>query len=497
MSEGSIVWRGHPHAPAPLGAIWSARRNGVATVVDDAGKPVTFGAVQWLFEGCRTVWFHLCRIELLPLIAVAKMQRAPAPAQIATAPATPAPKEGKTVIVLPVLPDMSHTFVYRELLAILEQRPDWHVVALTRNEQAPRHREAEQLLDRVTFLPRDGITRAHFRSLGWVFNRRCADLIQIYSRQQDPESREFLGKQALCDARHPGNALALADLLRPLRAKHIHVYASTWPANVAMGAAHLLNVPFSISSYVDFEFPYSHKLLTEKVARAKFFRVVTQFCQDRLRAMHPDLPTERAPVVYLGIDLNNWQDRATPAGNGTLVSAARIVEKKGLHLMPEALALLKQRGIACNWRVIGDGPELKRIRELCVQHGIDKQVELLGARDNQTVREALLQADAAVLPCIVAKDGERDGIPIFFIEAMALGVPVVTTPISGIPELIRDGDTGFLHATNDVAALADKLAAVLSGQPNAQEVGLRGRDEVHRTLDVRKSATQLIDCIER
>ena len=122
---------------------------------------------------------------------------------------------------------------------------------------------------------------------------------------------------------------------------------------------------------------------------------------------------------------------------------------------------------------------------------------MCGARDNATVRDALKHADAAVLPCVVAADGERDGIPIFFIEAMALGVPVITTPISGIPELIRDGDTGFLHATSDVQALTDRIAAVLGDPELAKAVGDRGREEVHKTLDVNESATQLIAHIER
>src|SRR5690606_3295470 len=116
---------------------------------------------------------------------------------------------------------------------------------------------------------------------------RGRQLVAMYRSQPDPESRELVGKLMLRDARHPGNALLLADTLRHFSPRHIHVYASTWPANVAMGAAHLLAVPFSISSYVDFEFPYSHKLLTEKLHRATFFRVVTKFCQQRLRDMYP------------------------------------------------------------------------------------------------------------------------------------------------------------------------------------------------------------------
>lgn len=491
MSERTITWQGYPHAPAPLGGIRAARRDGPITIVDDGGRPVSLGAFRWLKEAARGVCQRVFDLEIAAMTAVFTSRTTPN--------VEPASRNssGPVVVVLPVLPDMSHTFVYRELLAILKQRPDWRVIVLEHNEQAPRHREAEELLQLATFLPRDGVTRAHARANIWLLRRRCRQLVSMYRAQQDPASRDLLGKLVLRNPRHPGNALQLADLLRTVQPRHIHVYASTWSANVAMGAAHLLDVPFSISSYVDFEFPYSHKLLSEKLLRATFFRVVTKFCQKRLGELHPDTPTQKVPVVYLGIDLDNWQDRCASPGHGVIVSAARIVEKKGLHLMPEALARLQSDGIAFTWRVIGDGPELERIQQLCKQHGIAQHVEFLGAQNNATVREALMHADAAVLPCIVASDGERDGIPIFFVEAMALGVPVVTTPISGIPELVRDGDTGFLHATSDVQALADKLATVLRDPILAQAVGARGRDEVHSTLDVHASATQLIGLIEQ
>jgi colanic acid/amylovoran biosynthesis glycosyltransferase len=491
VSQRTITWQGHPQAPAPLGAIRRARREGPAVVVDDAGRPVPFGLTRWLLEGVRYAWQQLLQFDTAVLAAICTSRTAP-PATAATS-----SNQGPVVVVLPVLPDMSHTFVYRELLAILKRRPDWHVVVLAHNELAPVHREAEELLKRATFLPRDGITRSQIRIKWWLLKRRGQQLLSLYHAQPDAASRDLLGKMMLRDPRHPGNAFLLADTLRALQPRHIHVYASTWPANVAMGAAHLLQVPFSISSYVDFEFPYSHKMLREKVQRATFFRVVTQFCQERLLSMQVGADEHRVPVVYLGIDLDDWQERGAPPGQGVIVSAARIVEKKGLHLMPEALAQLQHDAVPFRWRVIGDGPELARIRQLCDQHGIAQHVEFLGARDNATVREALKQADAAVLPCIVAADGERDGIPIFFVEAMALAVPVVTTPISGIPELIRDGDTGFLHTTEDVKALAQKLAEVIRHPKRAREVGERGRDAVRATLNVHDSASQLIAQIER
>ncbi|MGK0302082.1 MAG: hypothetical protein ACI89X_002964, partial [Planctomycetota bacterium] len=261
MSERTITWQGHPRAPAPLGAIRTARRDGPVTIVDDAGQPVSLSTLRWMKETVRTAWQRFLGLETAAMTAIFTSKTAPK-----VVPAS-SKSSGPVVVVLPVLPDMSHTFVYRELLAILKQRPDWRVIVLEHNEQAPRHREAEELLERATFLPRDGVTRAHARAKVWLLRRRGQQLVSMYRAQQDPQSRDLLGKQVLRNPRHPGNALQLADLLRPIQPRHIHVYASTWSANVAMGAAHLLDVPFSISSYVDFEFPYSHKLLPEKLLR--------------------------------------------------------------------------------------------------------------------------------------------------------------------------------------------------------------------------------------
>ncbi|MBM4063246.1 MAG: hypothetical protein FJ265_19440 [Planctomycetes bacterium] len=115
------------------------------------------------------------------------------------------------------------------------------------------------------FVPREGVAARALRLLRWLFTARGRELFALYRAQPCGNAGDLLGKNPLRDPRHPGNAFRLADLLAPLRQRELHVYSSTFPANVALGAAHLLGVPLSISSYVDFEFPY-----------ARFFRVVSR-----------------------------------------------------------------------------------------------------------------------------------------------------------------------------------------------------------------------------
>jgi glycosyltransferase involved in cell wall biosynthesis len=501
MKELTAVWQGWPHAPAPIDALTRlvrvqvVRDDGTSVpieqVQDDAGRPIRLSLLGEFRELLRIVWRAVTDTALTVLARLVTPRRA--------TPTTAAPGPGSVVLVLPVLPDLSHTFVYREVLAMLRHRPDWHVVVLARNDRAPVHAEAKELLARATFLRRNGVTRRALRVLGWLLRARGRALFALYRAEPGGNVRDLLGKLPLRDPRHPGNAFELADQLAALRPRHIHVYASTWPANVALGAARLLGVPASISSYVDFEFPYSHKMLAAKLAQATFCRVVTAHCAERLRAL-PEAgvgPTTRIPVVLLGLDLANWQHRVTPSRAGVIVSAARLVPKKGLHHMLPALARLRELGIRCQWRVCGDGPELASLQRLSQQHGVSELVTFLGPTDNAVVKQELRAADLAVLPCVVAADGERDGIPIFLCEAMALGVPVVSTPISGIRELIRDGDTGFLAAPDDAGSLAAVLARALGDPVATAAIAERGRAVVHRQLDVNRLAGQLIAEIER
>ena len=488
MSDPAVVWQGRPYCPAPLAAIRAAGPG--ALVVDEKGERVPFGPLRFAREGVRGLWLRALD-AFCGAAAAAVAPRSAPPVRAGR------PGRGPVVLLLPVLPDLSHTFVYREVLSMLRQRPDWRVVVLQHNPTAPVHREAAELLPRVQFLRRDAITRRAVRVLGWLLRRAGRELFALYRERPGGGVRDLLGKNPLRDPRHPGNAFNLADQLAALDPRHLHVYSSTYAANVAMGAAHLLDVPFSISSYVDFEFAYDHQMLAEKMARARFFRVVTAFCAARLRERLA-LPADdtRVFVLWLGVDLENWQAPRRAARDGALVSAARFVEKKGLRFVPAALAELRRRGVPFRWVLIGDGPELAPIRSECERLGVADAVQFLGPKGNDVVREQLLGAAAALLPCVIAEDGERDGIPIFLCEAMALGVPVVSTPVSGIPELVTDRETGFLCAPGDPAALADTLAAALGDPARAGAIGAAGRALVHRELDVDRLTARLVARIE-
>jgi glycosyltransferase involved in cell wall biosynthesis len=385
--------------------------------------------------------------------------------------------------------------MYREVLALLEARADIRVTCLRRGTRTPVHAEAGRLLPKIAFLPRQGVL-GRYASVFTRFllhPRRTGSLLALYARRPGGSTGDLFGKGPLDDPLHPGNAFALADALEAEPPAHLHAYGSTYPANVAMGTACLLDVPFSISSYVDFDFDYDFKLLAEKHRLARFFRVCTGFCKVALARMlgtPPDDP--KVPVIVWGLDLADWEELAVPPGKAVLLTASRLVPKKGLHLVPPALATLVGRGLDPTWVVAGDGPEEARLRALVDEHGLRDRVRFMGPLPNGAVKELLLRCDVAVLPCVVAPGGERDGVPVFLTEAMACGVPVVSSPVSAVPEVVRHGETGFLAREGDAGALADCLESVLRDPAAARAAGRRGREFVLATHDARASARELL-----
>ncbi len=176
----------------------------------------------------------------------------------------------------------------------------------------------------------------------------------------------------------------------------------------------------------------------------------------------------------------------------TLLSVGRLVEKKGHRYLVEAVALLRQRGIAARAVMVGDGPERPALVDLIARHQLQDTVHLHPPVTQTELRALLPEADLFVLPCVVAADGDRDGIPVSLMEAMAAGLPVVSTTVSGIPELV-DETTGVLVPPRDAPALAAALAALLDDPERRQRLGANGPLVVRERFDIAHSARQLAE----
>lgn len=181
-------------------------------------------------------------------------------------------------------------------------------------------------------------------------------------------------------------------------------------------------------------------------------------------------PPAKIAVSRMGVDMDRFSLRPVKAPAKTLeiISVARLTEKKGLHVAIEACRLLKERGVDFRYNILGIGPWETRLRTLIEQNQLDDVVFMPGFKPNHEVKAMLDEADLFLLPSVTGEDGDMEGIPVALMEAMAVGIPVVSTVHSGIPELIDAGESGWLVPEYDAVALADRLQAF--GRVNESEL---------------------------
>ncbi len=172
-------------------------------------------------------------------------------------------------------------------------------------------------------------------------------------------------------------------------------------------------------------------------------------------------PREKIAVSRMGVDMTRFSPRPVkaPAIPLEIISVARLTEKKGLHVAIEACRQLKEQGVAFRYRILGIGPWERRLRTLIEQYQLEDVVEMPGFKPSHEVKEMLDDADVFLLPSVTGADGDMEGIPVALMEAMAVGIPVVSTLHSGIPELVEADKSGWLVPENDARALAQRLAA--------------------------------------
>ncbi|HAN8307397.1 TPA: colanic acid biosynthesis glycosyltransferase WcaL [Escherichia coli] len=172
-------------------------------------------------------------------------------------------------------------------------------------------------------------------------------------------------------------------------------------------------------------------------------------------------PREKIAVSRMGVDMTRFSPRPVkaPATPLEIISVARLTEKKGLHVAIEACRQLKEQSVAFRYRILGIGPWERRLRTLIEQYQLEDVVEMPGFKPSHEVKAILDDADVFLLPSVTGADGDMEGIPVALMEAMAVGIPVVSTLHSGIPELVEADKSGWLVPENDSRALAQRLAA--------------------------------------
>lgn len=270
---------------------------------------------------------------------------------------------------------------------------------------------------------------------------------------------------------------------------HLHAHFGTNSADVALYLKRLTGIPFSFTVHGPAEFDMPNQiLLGRKVADASFVAAITSFCRSQLYrwARLEDWP--KIAIVHCGLDTSFLDAEPVPPPRARrLVCVGRLCEQKGQLLLVEAVAALRERGRPVTLVLAGEGPMRADLEAAIARFGVEQDVTITGVLSNAEVRTALTKADAMVLPSFA------EGLPVVIMEALALGRPVVSTMIAGIPELVRDGQEGFLVPAGDREALVGAIERMFALSPaDYDQMAEAGRLRVRERHSALTEAAKLV-----
>ncbi len=276
----------------------------------------------------------------------------------------------------------------------------------------------------------------------------------------------------------------LAKHLEEQRIDHLHNHIAKASCTVAMLVNALSDLPYSFTIHgPDIFFEPLHWQIGEKAARASFVACISHFCRSQLMCFTDAVHWPRLHVVHCGIAPDRYA--IAPHSGKHILFVGRLAGVKGVPLLLAAFAALHAADPETRLVLIGDGPDRAALEAEVARRGLAEVVEFRGYRSQSEVAEALSETDLFVLPSFA------EGVPVVLMEAMAAGVPVITTRIAGIPELVDDGVSGLLVSPGQEAPLQEAMEALLRDPERRRAMGAAGRATVVAEFDVDREAARL------
>ena len=396
----------------------------------------------------------------------------------------------RAVYVVSLFPCWSETFIVREITTLIASGVDVMIVSLKSPNETMVQPDAEALMPRAVHpLPAGKAVLAWLGAAFAHFGTLAGSAATIVARLwREPKA---MAKSLATLAR----ATEQLGRIRKFDPDIIHAHWGTYPSTAAWALSKMLKKPFGFTCHAHDIF-IDDQLLKEKIEGAAVPVTISNYNVDWLTRHATPAARERLRIVHCGVDLAALPFRRDGREPGFIVAVGRLDPIKGFDVLIGALAELRKSGRAFRCRVIGEGPERAALEAMISREGLGASVELVGARPQAEVRAALYAAHVFALPSVVAPDGNRDGIPVALMEAMAAGTPSVSTFVSGIPELIEPDRSGLLVAPGNVAALATALARLLDDAALCDALAAEARRKVEREFDAEREAKKLLALFE-
>ena len=311
-----------------------------------------------------------------------------------------------------------------------------------------------------------------------------------------PEFLQYTTDLGVSD-RYVAQSVMLTYVLRAAGITHIHAHFANMPTLVSMLASRLMGITYSVTAHARDIYLTDQRELTECIRNAEFVTTCTMANKEHLAALVDEATAERIHLVYHGVDVERFspRERAPRSGRLRILSVGRLVEKKGFPTLLQACGLLRDQGLDFECQIIGEGGERELMENTIRELNLQELISMPGAMSQERLVEEYHEADVFCLPCQVLENGDRDGIPNVLLEAMAVGLPVVSTAISGMPELVTSGVSGYLVTERDPVALAESLSALIKEPAHRERVGAAGREAVIRSFDASKHIHRMAELL--
>lgn len=379
-------------------------------------------------------------------------------------------------------PSFGQTFCYREVAELERQGIGVQVFSIRRPANEPQQDWDRQIVDRVHYLPEEKALVAEVdRALREkAVSSEVHDAVDKWGRQSD-----FLRLY---------QAIYIGLRMQENGVRHLHAHFAGMAARTAHWVGQFFGIPYSFTAHANDIFaPRDFVVSLPKLIEAA--AAVVTVSEYSARDLKTRFPASAAKVrrIYNGVDLSRFHPPDPGSGIPEIVSIGRLIEKKGFSDLISACALLTSRRRGFNCEIIGEGPLEETLRAQIASADVRGCVRLTGPQTQAQIALRLSHATIFVLPCTREADGGMDNLPTVIMEAMAAGLPVVSTPLGGIPEMVEQDVNGELVPERDPAALCAAIERLISDPERARRLGDRGRQMAQEKFSIETSARALIE----
>ncbi len=387
---------------------------------------------------------------------------------------------GRVGYVVKLYPRLAETFILNEILAHEAAGLELEIFSLRAPIDGCFHHDLARVKAQVSYVPGPSVKADEFWATVGRAHDTLADAETIFE---------------ICQGESAGDiyqAILLAEAARQRGVGHLHAHFATVATSVARIAARLAGIPYTFTAHAKdiYDNSVDENHLRRKLRDAPTVVTVSDYNVQYLRTRFGE---DAATVhrVYNGLDLQEFTYCCPHDRQPLVVGVGRLVDKKGFKDLIDACAVLSQRGRDYRCEIIGHGVLHAQLAEQVSRLGLGDRVRLLGALPRGEVNERVRRAALLAAPCVISEHGNRDGLPTVLLEAMALGTPCVSTTVTGIPEVVRDGETGLIAEQNNPASLANAIERLLDDSALGVRLATNARRLIEAEFDIHRNTPVL------